>query len=83
MSANLKLPRVYPILDTGSLEARGFPFERAAAAFPEGGAGILHLRHKGHWSRAVFDAAREVARMCREAGAQFIVNDRADIAMLL
>ena len=41
------------------------------------------MRHKGHWSRAVFDAAREIARLCREAGALFIVNDRADIAMLL
>ena len=79
----MKLPRVYPILDTGSLEAREFPFTRTAAAFLEGGAGILQLRHKQHWGRAVFDAAREIARMCREAGALFIVDDRADIAMLL
>ena len=56
---------------------------RAAAALLEGGAGILQLRHKQHWGRAVFDAAREIARMCREAGALFIVDDRADIAMLL
>jgi thiamine-phosphate pyrophosphorylase len=83
LSANLNMPRVYPILDTGSLEARGFSLERAAAAFLEGGAEILQLRHKEHWSRAVFDAAREIARMCREAGALFMVDDRADIAMLL
>jgi len=55
----------------------------AAAAFLEGGAGILQLRHKQHWGRAVFDQAREVARICREAGALLIVDDRADIAMLL
>jgi thiamine-phosphate pyrophosphorylase len=79
----MKLPRVYPILDTGAIEARGFPLTRAAAAWLEGGAGILQLRHKQHWGRAVFDAAREIARMCREAGALFIVDDRADIAMLL
>jgi thiamine-phosphate pyrophosphorylase len=79
----MRLPRVYPILDTGTLEARGFPVTRAAAALLEGGAGILQLRHKQHWGRAAFDAAREVARMCREAGALFIVDDRADIAMLL
>ena len=30
-----------------------------------------------------FDSARQVARLCSEAGAQLIVNDRADIAMLL
>ena len=74
---------MYPILDTGSLEARGFAVTRAAAALLEGGAGILQLRHKQHWGRAVFDAAREIARMCREAGALFMVDDRADIAMLL
>jgi thiamine-phosphate pyrophosphorylase len=79
----MRLPRVYPILDTGVLEARGFSLTSAAAAWLEGGAGILQLRHKQHWGRAVFDAAREMARMCREAGALFIVDDRTDIAMLL
>jgi thiamine-phosphate pyrophosphorylase len=83
MSASLKMPRVYPILDSGSLEVRGFSLERAAAALLEGGAGILQFRHKDHWSRGVFNAAREIARMCREAGVMFIVDDRADIAMLL
>jgi thiamine-phosphate pyrophosphorylase len=79
----MKLPPVYPILDTETFEARGFSWSRAAAAFLEGGAGILQLRHKQHWGRAVFDRAREIASWCREAGALFIVDDRADIAMLL
>ncbi|HVN06271.1 MAG TPA: thiamine phosphate synthase [Bryobacteraceae bacterium] len=79
----MKLPRVYPILDTATLAAREFPLTRAAAALIEGGAGILQLRHKQHWSRAAFDDARAIARMCREAGVLFIVDDRADIAMLL
>lgn len=79
----MKLPRVYPILDTESLETRGITMETAAAAWLDGGAGILQIRHKGHWSRDTFDSARQVARLCSEAGAQIIVNDRADIAMLL
>jgi len=79
----MKLPRVYPILDTETFEARDFSITRAAAALLEGGAGILQLRHKPHWGRAVFAAARDIARMCQEAGALFIVDDRADIAMLL
>ena len=79
----MKVPRVYPILDTAVLAARDFPLTRAAAALIEGGAGILQLRHKQHWSRATFDDARSIARMCREAGAIFIIDDRADIAMLL
>lgn len=79
----MKLPRLYPILDTDSLEARGIAMAAAASAFLDGGAGILQLRHKRHWSRATFDQARDVARLCREAGAPFIVNDRADFALLL
>ena len=77
------LPRLYPILDTESLDRRGVSLETTAAAFLEGGAGILQIRHKGHWSRAVFEAAERVARLCREAGATLFVNDRADFALLL
>ncbi len=82
-TAHMTLPRLYPILDTESLAARGITLATAAAAFLEGGAGILQIRHKSHWSRDVFDAAKQVARLCREAGVPFIVNDRADFAMLL
>ncbi len=79
----MTLPRLYPILDTESLERRGVALYTAAESFLEGGAGILQIRHKGHWSRAVFDCAREVARLCREAGVALFVNDRADFALLL
>lgn len=79
----MRLPRVYPILDTETLARRGIALETAAAAFLEGGAGILQIRHKGHWSRGVFESAKRVARLCRESGAQLIVNDRADFALLL
>src|SRR5689334_18370628 len=79
----MTLPRVYPILDTESLTARGMAPLAAAAALLDGGAGILQIRHKGHWSREMFDTAQQIARLCREAGAQLIVNDRADFAMLL
>ena len=73
----------YPILDTETLVNRGVGIELAAAAFLEGGAGILQFRHKGHWSREVFAIAQGVARLCREAGAPLIVNDRSDFALLL
>jgi thiamine-phosphate pyrophosphorylase len=79
----VRLPRVYPILDTESLDRRGIPMETAAAAFLEGGAGILQIRHKGHWSRDFFAAARQVARLCRESGTPLVVDDRADFALLL
>jgi thiamine-phosphate pyrophosphorylase len=79
----MKLPRVYPILDTESLDRRGISLETAAASFLDGGASILQIRHKSHWSRAIFESARTVARLCREAGTPLIVNDRADFALLL
>jgi thiamine-phosphate pyrophosphorylase len=79
----MRLPRVYPILDMESLDARAIALETAAAAFLEGGACILQIRHKRHWSRGFFASARGVARLCREAGATLIVNDRADFALLL
>jgi thiamine-phosphate pyrophosphorylase len=79
----MRLPRVYPILDTESLDRRAIALETAAAAFLEGGAGILQIRHKRHWSRGFFESARAVARLCREGGAALVVNDRADFAMLL
>jgi thiamine-phosphate pyrophosphorylase len=78
-----KLPRVYPILDSEALARRGIAIETAAAAFLEGGSGILQIRHKGHWSRETFASAKRIARLCREAGAGFVVNDRADFALLL
>ena len=80
---HLKLPRVYPILDTESLDRRRIAMATAAAALLEGGAGILQIRHKGHWSRDFFAAARAVARLCGENGAPLIVDDRADFALLL
>jgi len=79
----LKLPRLYPILDTALLRTRGCAVETAAGAMLESGAGILQIRHKGHWTRELFEEARRVARMCEQSAARLVINDRADIAMLL
>lgn len=49
----------------------------------EAGAGILQFRHKGFWDREVFARARQVSLLCADSSALFIVNDRADYAMLL
>ena len=46
------------------------------------GARILQLRLKDAPARDFALAARAIAPLCRKAGAIFIVNDRADIAML-
>jgi thiamine-phosphate pyrophosphorylase len=69
----MTLPPFYPIIDTVP----------AAEAVLEAGARILQFRHKGFFSRQAFDDASLIAELCRRAGALFVVNDRADIAMLL
>src|SRR6266542_282427 len=77
------IPAIYPILDTESLAAHNCPLERSAEAWLEGGAAILQLRHKGHWSRALFEQARRIAERCRANRAILIIDDRADMAALL
>lgn len=47
-----------------------------------GGAQILQLRGKGLSSRELLEQAREVRELTRKTGATFIINDRADIALL-
>jgi len=79
----MKLPRLYPILDTESLERRGCAVEAAARGMLDGGARILQFRHKGFFSRQVFAEAERVAELCRRAGALLVIDDRADIALLL
>jgi thiamine-phosphate pyrophosphorylase len=79
----MKLPRLYPILDTGLLAQRGIAAAQAAEAILDAGAGILQFRHKGHWTREVFAEAEAVAKLCRDASAQFVVNDRADLARMM
>jgi thiamine-phosphate pyrophosphorylase len=77
------LPRVYPIVDTGSLARLDFDPVHAAAAMLESGAQILQFRHKGFWSRHVFAQARKIASLCAQASVPFVVNDRADYAAIL
>jgi thiamine-phosphate pyrophosphorylase len=79
----MMLPRLYPILDTGALAKCGCPLETAAEAMLEGGAGILQLRQKGHFTRGLFEQAERIGALCRRFGAMWIVDDRADMALLL
>jgi thiamine-phosphate pyrophosphorylase len=73
----------YPILDLEIAARRGIDPVDASARILEGGARLLQLRHKGFFSREVFRQAKEIAALCRDAGAGFVINDRADIAKLL
>src|SRR5579884_1573107 len=76
----MSLPPFYPILDTSLC-----PLDLTVAAqiILDAGARILQLRHKTHFSRETFVQAQQIAALCKSAGAQFVINDRADMAMLL
>lgn len=79
----IRLPPIYPILDSASLEAAGMEAWRVAEALLEGGAEILQFRHKSFWSRETVESALRIAAICTDAGAAFVVNDRADYAALI
>jgi thiamine-phosphate pyrophosphorylase len=79
----VKLPRFYPIIDVDWWRRRGHSPVEAARAALAGGAGILQWRSKGPLTRMGLQEAERTAAHCRDAGATFIVNDRADVAMLL
>ncbi len=71
------------MLDSELLERRGLGLVPAAETLLDAGVRILQLRHKTHFSRDVFADAERIARMCADAGTLFVINDRADMAMLL
>ena len=77
------LPAFYPILDIAALAAQGVDPAGAAGAILSAGARILQLRHKEHFTRAMFELARECQELCAAHGAVFVVNDRADVARIL
>lgn len=80
----MQLPRLYPILDTATLAARGaLDPVRAARAFLDAGVQILQLRHKGHFDSSLFELTRAIANDCRSAGVPFFLNDRVDVALMV
>ena len=83
MKIPFELPSFYPILDADLLARRGVRAVDAGEAILEGGARILQFRHKSFFSRDTFDEARVIAHLCAEAGALFVMNDRADMAILV
>ena len=67
------LPPFYPIVS--SVET--------AEILLEAGARIIQYRQKAFFSRSAFDQAVRIGDLCCRAGALFVINDRADVALLL
>lgn len=79
----MNLPVLYPILDTALLDSHGCSALDAADAMLSAGADILQWRCKDAVTRARFDELQAIADLCHKRGAQFVINDRADLAMML
>jgi thiamine-phosphate pyrophosphorylase len=79
----VKLPRLYPILDSGLLSRRGIAILDAADGFLSAGVRILQFRHKGPVTRETLADLDAVAALCRNAAVQLVVNDRADLAQMV
>jgi thiamine-phosphate pyrophosphorylase len=76
------LPRLYAVLDVDQVAGRQGSPERIAREWLDAGVALLQLRAKDLHGRAFLQLADKLAGLSREAGATFIVNDRADIAHL-
>ena len=80
---NFHLPRLYPIVDSAALAALALSPLDFADTLLTAGVRILQFRHKSEWTEATFQQASRIADLCRSASASFVVNDRADFAVLL
>ena len=71
--------RLYVILTESLCTGEWFA---AAEAAIRGGADCLQLREKDLSDRELLDRAKRLGKLCRDNDTMFIVNDRADIAVL-
>jgi thiamine-phosphate pyrophosphorylase len=75
----LVLPRLYVILDAALLK---IPAKECAKSLVDAGARLIQYRNKRASGRELFETSRELAEYLNPLGVQFIVNDRADVAVL-
>jgi len=75
----LVLPRLYVILDAALLK---IPAKECAKNLVDAGVRLIQYRNKRASGRELFETSRELAEYLNPIGVQFIVNDRADVAVL-
>ena len=54
-----------------------------AEALAAAGVAIAQFRHKGPFTRKVFEQAEAVGRILRAGGVKYVINDRADVALMV
>jgi thiamine-phosphate pyrophosphorylase len=76
----MRLPRLYPIADWASLNARGIRVGDFAREMAQAGVGVLQYRDKLRSSEEVLGAAREIAAQFADRDCILIMNDRPELA---
>ena len=76
---NLVIPRLYAIIDPTLLTISELEL---AAMLAESGVELVQYRNKTGSSRQFFEISRQLANTLKPRGVRFMVNDRADIALL-
>lgn len=79
MPTRLVLPRLYVILDVALLT---IPAQNCAQVLAEAGVRLLQYRNKKASPRELLNSSRELASLLIPRGVSFVVNDRADVAVL-
>jgi thiamine-phosphate pyrophosphorylase len=78
----MKLPKLYPIIDRASLDARGMAVGDCARELAAAGVGIVQYRDKAGSPQEVLRAAAEISAAFAGRECIFVMNDRADLAAL-
>lgn len=78
----MTLPKLYPIVDRATLDARGMSIAEFAREMAQAGVGVLQYRDKTRAPNDVLRAAKEIAAEFAGLGCELIMNDRPDLALL-
>lgn len=77
-----RFPRLYAIIDRGTLDARGIGVEAFALALREAGVRLVQYRDKINGPQEVLRAAAAITAVFASIDAKLVMNDRADLAAL-
>ena len=74
-----QLPPIYPI--TLADRGQGLSHIDLVSKFLKGGASLIQVREKSYDDGELYQSLIVIQRLCQEAGARLIVNDRVDLAL--
>jgi thiamine-phosphate pyrophosphorylase len=79
VASRLVLPRLYVILDSALLT---LPAQDCAQSLADAGVRLLQYRSKAASARELLHSSQNLASLLAPRGVSFVVNDRADVAVL-